>query len=418
MENKLCILPLSSARNITIEQALEFLESSKQKGMVLGLSSMRELTEKLGNPQNKLKNIIHIAGTNGKGSVGAFIEAVLAEAGYTVGRYSSPAVFSYFEIFRKNCKNITEAEYCACMGQIMAVNPSATAFELETALAFLFMQDCDYCIIETGLGGREDATNVIDIKKLAVLTPISLDHMHILGNSIAEITAEKCGIFNSLTSVISSKQVSEAEAVIRTHAQELPLTFAQEASNIRAAENYQLFDCGKYKDIKISLLGAFQPENAAAALTALQALGISEKHIRAGLEKTVWHGRFDMISKNPVIIADGAHNRSAFLQLRKTLAEYYPNRKFNFITGALRDKEYTAAAENFSPIADKVYTITPDNPRALTADEYAEEFKKHGINAVPVEISDIPGVIDKNGINVIFGSLSFMDKVFEIIKNY
>ena len=418
MKNKLRILSPDSVRNITIKQAFEFLESSKQKGMVLGLSSMCELTEKLGNPQNKLKNIIHIAGTNGKGSVGAFIEAVLAEAGYTVGRYSSPAVLSYFEIFRKNCKNITEAEYCTCMEQIMAVKTDAqpTAFEIETALAFLYMADCDYCIIETGLGGREDATNVINIKKLAVLTPISLDHMHILGNSIAEITAEKCGIFNSLTSVISSKQVSEAEAVIRANAQELPLTFAQETSNVRAAENYQLFDCGEYKDIKISLLGAFQPENAATALTALQALGISEKHIRAGFKKTVWHGRFDMISKNPVIIADGAHNRSAFIQLKKTLVEYYPDRKFNFITGVLKDKEYTAAAEIFSPIADKVYTITPDNPRALTADDYAEEFKKHGINAVPTEISDISKVTDKNGINVIFGSLSFMDKVFEAVK--
>ncbi len=401
---------------ITTKQAFEYLEKSKQRGMVLGLSAMRELMEKLGNPQNKLKNIIHIAGTNGKGSVGAFIEAVLTEAGYTVGRYSSPAVFSYFEIFRKNNKNITESEFCTCMEKIMSTKTelAPTSFEIETALAFLYMSDCDYCIIETGLGGREDATNVIDIEKLAVITPISLDHMHILGDTVAKITAEKCGIFNPLTTVISAKQMPEAEEVIRQY--ELPLTFANDTDNIRHYENYQTFDCGEYKDVKISLLGAFQPDNASTALTALKALGISEAQIRKGFEKAVWHGRFDLISKNPVIVADGAHNKSAFLQLRKTLNEYYPDCKFNFITGVLKDKDYHSATEIFAPISDKVYTITPDNPRALNNSEYAEEFRKHSVNAVPIDIEDIPRIINKDGINVIFGSLSFMERVFEVLK--
>lgn len=403
---------------ITIEKAFEYLESSNQRGMVLGLSVMRELTEKLGNPQNKLKNIIHIAGTNGKGSVGAFLESVLTEAGYKVGRYSSPAVFSYFEIFRKNNKNITESELCSCMEQIMSVktDTAPTSFEIETALAFIYMSDCDYCIIETGLGGREDATNVIDIEKLAVLTPISLDHMHVLGDTVAKITAEKCGIFNPLTTVISAKQTADAEEVIRQYSAKLPLTFADDAVNIRNCENYQLFDCGEYKDIKISLLGAFQSDNASTALTVLKALGISEMQIRKGFEKAVWHGRFDVISKKPLIIADGAHNKSAFLQLRKTLEEYYPDRKFNFITGVLRDKDYPCAAKIFAPIADAVYTITPDNPRALDNKAYAQEFKKHKINAVPIELTDIKKAINPDGINIIFGSLSFMDKVFEILN--
>ena len=399
---------------ITVKQAFEYLESSKQRGMVLGLSVMRELTEKLGNPQNKLKNIIHIAGTNGKGSVGAFLEAVLTEAGYTVGRYSSPAVFSYFEIFRKN---ITEPEFCSCMEQVMSVKTDTppTSFEIETAIAFVYMSDCDYCIIETGLGGREDATNVIDIEKLAVLTPISLDHMHVLGDTVAKITAEKCGIFNPLTTVISTKQTPEAEEVIRQFSAKLPLTFADNAVNIRNCENYQLFDCGEYKDIKISLLGSFQPDNASTALTVLKALGISEPQIREGFKKAVWHGRFDVISKEPVIIADGAHNKSAFLQLRKTSEEYYPDKKFNFITGVLRDKDYSSAAKIFAPVADAVYTITPDNPRALDNKAYAQEFKKHKINAVPIELADIKKAINPDGINIIFGSLSFMNRVFEIL---
>lgn len=396
-----------------INEVLSFVNEAKHRGIIMGLDNMRLIAERLGNPQNKPKNIIHIAGTNGKGSVGAFIESSLLDAGYTVGRYSSPAVFSYFEIFRKNGANITESEYCICMNMVKSaahgINP--TAFELETAAAFLFMSDCDYAIVETGLGGRLDATNIIDAPKLAVLTSISLDHTGILGNTVEEITAEKCGIITSASTIISVEQ--QAHSILEKY----PAKFAPTPENIRFMRTYQLFDISGMTDIRINMLGRFQPTNASLAIAVLHALGIDESHIRNGLQSASWHGRFDIISADPLIIADGAHNQSAFEELRKTLDEYFPNEKFTFLTGVFKDKDYAYAAKLFAPLAHKVYTITPDNPRALDNTEYAEKFKQHGAYAEAVTIEDAVRRINKNTITVAFGSLSFMKRLYDEVNN-
>lgn len=395
-----------------------FLKNASAKGISMGLDTMRSLTTALGNPQNKPKNIIHIAGTNGKGSVGAFIESVLISAGYSVGRYSSPAVFSRFEIFKKNGICITESEYLEYMDKIQSVAEiTPTIFEAETALAFLWFKDCDYCIIEVGLGGRLDATNVIDSNKIAVLTSISLDHMNILGSSLEDITAEKCGIFNTRTQVISTDQVQSVKDVIISKAKSLPLKFSDKPQNICFDGEYQSFDYKDLQNIKISLLGSFQPANAALAIEVLKSLNISEKYIREGLKSTVWHGRFDVISRSPMIIADGAHNRNAFSELAKSLKTYFPNRKFTFVTGVLADKEYTEAARILSPLAERVFTITPDNARALNNKDYAAEFKKYGIDAVPTTLSEIHSIADKDKITVAFGSLSFMKTLFNEVNN-
>ena len=395
-----------------------FLNNATSKGISMGLDTMRSLTTALGNPQNKPKHIIHIAGTNGKGSVGAFIEYALISAGYSVGRYSSPAVFSRFEVFKKNGICITESEYLEYMDKIQSVaEATPTIFEAETALAFLWFEDCDYCIIEAGLGGRLDATNVIDAKKTAVLTSISLDHMNILGNSLEEIAAEKCGIFNPNTQVISTEQVQSVKDVIISKAKSLRLKFSDKPQNIHFDSEYQAFDYKDLQNIKISLLGSFQPTNAALAIEVLQALDVSEEHIRKGLENTIWHGRFDIISRSPMIIADGAHNRKAFSELAKSLKAYFPNTKFTFVTGVLADKEYTEAARILSPLAERVFTITPDNARALNNEDYAAEFKKHGIDAIPTTLSEIYNIADKGKITVVFGSLSFMKTLFNEVNN-
>lgn len=394
----------------------DFINKTKNKGMVLGLDTMRALVEKLGNPQNKPKNIIHLAGTNGKGSVGAFIESALLSSGYTVGRYTSPAVFEHFEVFKKNGRQITQDEYDSLMKIVMDTGLEPTEFEAETALAFLFVSDCDYAIIETGLGGAEDATNVIDAPKTAVLTSISLDHTGILGDTIAKITQQKCGIFNDTTTVVSAIQTEEALEVIKKSAGALPLKIAKQAKSIRTLNDCQIFDYGDIKDIKISLMGEFQIDNAATAIEALLSLGIAEDKIKDGLKNAEWHGRFERISKKPIVILDGAHNERAFYELKKTLLKYYPNEKYNFITGVLRDKAYSVAAELFSPIAESVYTITPPSPRALDKAEFAEEFKRCGINAAPIEINEISNVIKSNCVNIIFGSLSFMSRLRELLN--
>lgn len=402
---------------MNIEEALEYIRELDKKGIVMGLKNMRKLMSVLGNPQNEVPHIIHIAGTNGKGSVGAFIEAALLSAGFSAGRYSSPAVFSRYEVFRKNGANITEQEYCILAQTIKSASEKAgvelTAFEAETAMAFLFVKDCQYCIMEAGLGGRLDATNIIDSPKIAVITTISLDHMNILGNTIEDITAEKCGIIHQNTKVISAVQCPEAESIIKKY----NAVFVQEPLNIHFMNEYQTFDYKNMKDIRIGLLGRFQPLNAAVAIETLKILGIREKYIRTGLARTVWHGRFDIISREPLIIADGAHNTDAFLNLKMSLDEYFPGQKFTFITGVLKDKEYTEAAKIFAPCAKMVFTITPDNPRALDADEYAEEFVKNGADAQSSTIRDTIKNIDKNGITIAFGSLSFMRDLFEEVKN-
>ncbi len=396
----------------------EFVQETKNKGMVLGLDTMRTLAERLGNPQNKPKHIIHIAGTNGKGSVGAFIESALICSGHTVGRYTSPAVFSHLEVFRKNGKSICKDEYNRLMKTVMDTGIVPTEFEAETALAFLFVSGCDYAVIETGLGGLEDATNIITVPKMAVITSISLDHMRFLGGTIEEIAAQKCGIFNENTTVISAVQTEAARRIIAQKARRLQLSSAKKTENIRAFDNYQLFDYGAMKDVKIRLMGEFQTDNAAAAIETLLSLGINENDIRSGLESAQWHGRFEIISKEPIVIIDGAHNRSAFYELKKSLIKYYPDSKFNFITGVLKDKEYNIAAELFAPLAQSVYTITPPNPRALDKSEYAEEFKRHGVNAVPVETDNLKSVLRSGCVNVIFGSLSFMAQIKDVFQSY
>lgn len=396
----------------------EFVQETKNKGMVLGLDTMRTLAERLGNPQNKPKHIIHIAGTNGKGSVGAFIESALICSGHTVGRYTSPAVFSHLEVFRKNGKSICKDEYNRLMKTVMDTGIVPTEFEAETALAFLFVSGCDYAVIETGLGGLEDATNIITVPKTAVITSISLDHMRFLGGTIEEIAAQKCGIFNENTTVISAVQTEAARRIIAQKARRLQLSSAKKTENIRAFDNYQLFDYGAMKDVKIRLMGEFQTDNAAAAIETLLSLGINENDIRSGLESAQWHGRFEIISKEPIVIIDGAHNRSAFYELKKSLIKYYPDSKFNFITGVLKDKEYNIAAELFAPLAQSVYTITPPNPRALDKSEYAEEFKRHGVNAVPVETDNLKSVLRSGCVNVIFGSLSFMAQIKDVFQSY
>ncbi len=404
---------------MNIQQAEEYLNMLRESGMSEGIENMRRLAERLGNPQNKPKNIIHIAGTNGKGTTGALTEAALRAAGFSVGRYSSPAVFSRFEIIKKNLKNIQPPEFAELITAVKAAaekeNMIPSVFEAETAAAFLYMKDCDFAVTEAGLGGKGDSTNVVTAPKTAVITPVSLDHVKILGGTISEIAAEKCGIFNPYTTVVVAKQTDEALEVIKEKSAGLKTVFAGEPYNVRRFADKTVFDLKEIKDIEIPFCGEYHLTNAAAAAAALMSLGISEKHIKQGFLNTVWRGRFEKISENPAVIADGAHNEQAFFELRKNLEEYYPNEKFVFITGIFKDKNYRAAARIFSPIAKKVYTITPPNERALSGAELAEVFCAYGADVETTSIEKIPDIIEKDTTNVVFGSLSFLGELYKIL---
>ncbi|MCD8391220.1 MAG: bifunctional folylpolyglutamate synthase/dihydrofolate synthase [Firmicutes bacterium] len=403
-------------------EATEYIRGIEKYGSVLGLDNMRRLTAELGNVENTL-NIIHIAGTNGKGSCGAFIDAILRDAGYSVCRYVSPAVFEYREHFQYNGENITEDELAAVISRVRRaadnICPHPTVFEVETAAAFLYCTDkkCDYAILETGMGGRYDAVNIISKSKMSVITSIGMDHTAFLGDTIEKIAYEKAGIIKENGSVVSAVQIKAAADVIEDvciekHAR---LTVADKLSNIRQ----NVFDYDDMRDVKISLNGAFQPYNAAAAIEVCTELGISEEHIRCGLANTKWRGRFETICENPLIIADGAHNPAAAAALADTIRENFGGKRLNFIMGVLKDKEYNKIAALTAPLADMIYTVTPDNARALNAKSLADAVRVYNKN---VEATDIKTAVkkcaaDKERVTIAFGSLSYLGDLTKAVEN-
>ena len=331
-------------------EAMAYLEDSNRYGSVLGLDSMKALLDRLGNPQDRLK-FVHIAGTNGKGSTAAFIASILATAGYRVGRYISPAVFGYKEKIQISERNQTKdssqmlmeppfvtkyikesniAEYMdsikrACDDMTSSGMPHPTIFEIETAMAMLhFLQKkCDVVVLEVGLGGRLDATNIITNTECAVITSISMDHMHILGNTLEQIAAEKAGIIKTGIEVISYEQKPEAENVIRKVCIENQAKFTEANFNhisiIKQDLEGTTFSYEDINNIHIHLLGKNQVKNAVVAILAVKALQrlgykISEEDMHTGLFVTQWSGRFEIIKTNPYFIIDGAPSQQIRFQ--------------------------------------------------------------------------------------------------------
>ena len=357
------------------EEAMEYIEECNTLGSVLGLDSMKRLTEALNNPQNEL-TFIHVAGTNGKGSVSSFIASGLKNAGYRVGRYISPTIFTYRERFQINDKMISKKELGelveqvkeACERIVAEGYPHPTSFEIETALSFLYFvkKECDVVVLETGMGGRLDATNIIPAPKLCVLTSISMDHMQVLGNSLTKIATEKCGIIKEGTTVISAKQSEEVMNVVdKTCALKntaLVVADSSKVTKIKQGLDKQSFS---YEGIKyeIPLSGSYQIENAVLAVEVVKWLSqngfekITEQKIAKGLQTTVWKGRFSVISKKPYFIVDGAHNVAAAEKLVESIRFYFTNRKIVYIMGMFRDKEYEKVIRITAPLASQIITV-------------------------------------------------------------
>ena len=377
-------------------EAMKYMEELGQYGTVMGLATMRELCARLGNPQEQLK-FVHIAGTNGKGSVLAYVSTVLHTAGYRVGRYISPAVRDYRERFQIGGRMITQAALCNNLQQVkeaaeaMAAEglPHPTAFEVETAVAFLYFLDkqCDIVVLETGLGGEEDATNVIDTTLVAVFSSISMDHMDILGDNLEQIAAVKAGIIKNKCCVISAKQPPEVMKVLR-HAAALKKAkfFTADVirtKHVRYGMTKQHFTYDKYKNVEISMLGQFQIENAVVALEVLTALGrlgypVAEDKLRQGFIEAQWRGRFDVVGRKPLFIADGAHNEDASKKLAESIRLYFTNRRIIYIMGMLRDKEYDKVIRNTYEMAEHIITVTPPvRDRALHAYDLAQAVRQY-----------------------------------------
>ncbi len=420
---------------MTYREAREFLEGCNRYAGELTLVPLRELLRRLGDPQDQLR-FLHIAGTNGKGSVLAYLSTVLREAGYQVGRYISPTIFHYRERIQVNGECILREDLARLTKRIQEVGKQMlteglghpTMFEAETALAFLYFaeQKCDLVVLECGRGGLTDATNVISNTVLAVFTSISLDHIGVLGNTLREIAENKAGIIKSGCEVVNLKQAADAEEAILAQAKELgcPVREADVAlvRNQRRGLIRQYFDYKGWKDVEISLSGEYQFANAALSLEALEALRekgytIPGEAIRRGMASTVWAGRFTVVAEKPLFLVDGAHNRDAAEKLRKTIQGYLKGKRLIFLMGVLSDKEYDAVAERTAPLADRIITVTaPDNPRALPAKELAKTVRKYNPKVRPAknlkEAVDLAyGLAGEEDVILAFGSLSYLGEL-------
>lgn len=423
------------------EEARAYLDQVSAKGNLLGLESIRILLRELGDPQDKLK-FVHIAGTNGKGSVMAYAASILKEAGYRVGRYISPALFCYEERIQVNGDYITREAVARLVTEIAGAREriasrgeaSTTIFEVETVMSFLYFveQGCDLVLLETGMGGREDATNVVTTTLLEVIASISMDHMEFLGDTLEKIAWNKAGIIKKDTSVVSAFQQPEALEVLRSVCREQHASFRvmdrNEIKDIRYGLKEQQFSYRDMEHLRIHLAGICQIENAALAVDAvleLKKMGweINEKQIRAGLDRTVWEGRFQVMRQQPAVVIDGAHNPDAARVLMDAVKEYFPENKIYYIFGVFSDKEYDKIIGITAGRAAGIYTVqTKDNPRALPAERLTEEVRKVNPNARTV--GDVKKALElaleqaaPEDVILVFGSLSFLYEAKDFFEN-
>ena len=372
-------------------EAQNYLEKVRsQKGIVLGLDTMRHLMAKLNNPQDKVK-FIQVAGTNGKGSTTAYLTSILSEAGIKVGRYTSPAVFSSTEQYFECGSCISESEYAKGVTAVAEAASSLdgetpTAFEQETALAFWYFakKGCELAILEAGLGGDMDATNIVTTTVCSIITSISMDHCRILGNKISEIAAHKAGIIKPGAPVICIEQKEDAMEPIRAAAKaaDTPLyeVHRDEVRQIFSDKRESIVFFREFENLHLKMLGSCQPENAALAVQAASVLSrsypIEKKHIYDGIEKTRWGGRFELHSGSPDIILDGAHNPDGIRRLRESVNQMFGAVPICYVCGVLADKDYEKEIEILFGRASNVFTVTPPSPRAMKSTDLKAAIKE------------------------------------------
>ncbi len=414
-------------------EAIKYIEEKNKLGIVPGLDSIKELLKRLGNPENKCK-ALHIAGTNGKGSVFAFAESALIEAGYKIGRYISPTIFTYLERFQINKKYMSEDTFCEIMDKVSKAITSMeedglgspTAFEIETAVAFLYfeMEKCDYMLIECGMGGTEDATNVMTSPVISVFAQISMDHMQFLGETLCEIAKNKSGIIKDKSVCVTSPQDDEAEKVLRKACEEHNTEFikADETLVEITEENYE-FTRFVYKgeEYLIKLLGEHQITNAITAIEVLKKLDVNYEFIKKGLEKTEWKGRLTKVCDKPLCFVDGAHNEAAWQALKNNVNKYFTNKQIIYIIGVLKDKEYQKMVNILCDTMEYAVVITPNTPRGLDKKILAELIRNEGVKT---DTADTPKEAVKKAVSfadkdydnymiLVCGSLSFISDYME-----
>lgn len=416
-------------------EAQNYLEKVRsQKGIVLGLDTMRHLMAKLNNPQDKVK-FIQVAGTNGKGSTAAYLTSILSEAGIKVGRYTSPAVFSSTEQYFACGGCISESEYAKGMTAVAEAAASLdgetpTAFEQETALAFWYFaqKGCELAILEAGLGGDMDATNIVTTTVCSIITSISMDHCRILGNKISEIAAHKAGIIKPGAPVICIEQKEDAMEPIRAAAKaaDTPLyeVHRDEVRQIFSDKRESIVFFREFENLHLKMLGSCQPENAALAVQAASVLSrsypIEKKHIYDGIEKTRWGGRFELHSGSPDIILDGAHNPDGIRRLRESVNQMFGAVPICYVCGVLADKDYEKEIEILFGRASNVFTATPPSPRAMKSTDLKVAIKERFPQLKVTSFDSEDGIekameaaVSQNNPVVVCGTLTILARVKE-----
>ncbi len=424
------------------QKSREYFYGKQNHFWDLGLENIKLFLTRLDNPEKKL-NIIQIAGTNGKGSVSAYLSSILKESGYNVGRYNSPVVFEELENICFNDVPMSKEEFSEQVELMKKAiedsekeNRLPTIFELETALALNYFayKNCDIVVLETGLGGRDDATNVGSNALLSIITSVSMDHMEYLGSTIEEIASVKGGIIKRNCPVLIRNQDKKVLKVIKEISNNLESElFISDTKDVVIKEESllgQVFDYKNLKNIKLNLLGRNQVENSVMAIEAANILkskglnNIVDNTIKEGLENTVWHGRFEVISREPLIIIDGAHNPDAASRLVENMNIYLKDYKKTFILGIFADKDYKEIVRITLPYADEIITVTSLNKRALDAKVLRKTIEEmEGLPDKDIRIVDAKNITQavnmakettnkvKNNAIVAFGSLSFLKEI-------
>ncbi|MBP5324549.1 MAG: bifunctional folylpolyglutamate synthase/dihydrofolate synthase [Pseudobutyrivibrio sp.] len=396
---------------MTYEQVVNTIDNKRRFGKACGRDVTREFMDALGHPEQGM-HFIHIAGTNGKGSVAAFVSSILqaasfaSEKSFKVGLFTSPHLIDYTERIQIDGVHIPREEVTrigqSLLGMELKLEPTMFDYWLAMAIMYFKEQQVDYVVLETGLGGAKDSTNGLSqLPEVCAITSIGLEHTQYLGNTLAEIAGEKAGIIKPGVPVVIGQMDDEASAVIEARADEMGCILHR-ATTVD-------------KDVKLGLFGGYQRKNAAVAIEIIKCLplAVDNQTIATGLANARWPGRMDIISEDPFILIDGAHNPSGVRALADSLLGEFTKFKFSFIMAVMADKDYVEMAKIISPIAQRIYTVTIDYSRALQAETLAENLKNIGIDAVACE--NYKDAINRASAQdnpiIVMGSLYFIGEV-------
>ncbi len=394
---------------MTFDQCMQYIHQTVWLGSRPGLSRTRELLARMGNPEKKLR-FIHVVGTNGKGSSSAMLSLILSRAGYRVGTFVSPYIVHFNERIQINGEPISDEDLCDIVSFVKphaeAMADPPTEFELITGVGFEYFtrQQCDLVVLEAGMGGALDSTNVIEMPLVSLFTAIGLDHKEQLGDTVAAIAKTKAGILKPGTEAVFNGEEAEALPVIQEacHALGIPLT-VPDYSRLQIYDSDltgSTFDYGAYKGLRVGLAGLHQVQNAVTVMEAVAALGrqgvpVSEAALRFGLENVRWPARFEVLSSRPLVVFDGAHNLNGATKLKENIERYFTGRNVVMLMGVMADKDYGAMLDLLMPTCKMLYAVTPNNPRALPAERLAKAVRGRGVPAKVISLTrdDLQGVV-------------------------